>query len=254
MGSAPSRKAAYSASTTAAPDAEGRPALARGAVLSLASVGPSLLLAAYDSGFVSTHVSPWADAFSVSPPPLRAWAAHGERPVTAIASGGGLTVTASRDAALRVWRADAAASWGAAPTPPLAGTLSGHTLSVSAVDVWPDGTTAMSGSRDCSVRLWDVSAAREVAAVATPQNVVTCIQRVGDALVAQGGEDLCVRLWDVRALGGGCAAATLKPAASVLGGYTYFPVSPPPPPPPLPPATTTYGRVLHPLLLTSPPH
>lgn len=218
-------KYAESAAAPPVPSTPGRSprtCLSPGGVLHLAA-GPSLLHIAYDSGFCSVHDDPWELARAQ---PLRAWPAHDTKPATCVAAAGGLLVTGSRDATLRVWRVDGTA--GDAP-PTLAGTLAGHALSVAAVDVSPDGSSAVSGSRDCSVRVWDTATAREVAAVHTPQNVVTCCKRVPDggsglggsggfALVAQGGEDLRVRLWDAR-------GGALVPAGAPLGGYTYFPLA-----------------------------
>ncbi len=77
-----------------------------------------------------------------------------------------------------------------------------------------------SGSRDASVRTWDVETGRCTASSKVPRNLVTCLKYLpGEshaASVVQGGEDLRLRVWDVREAG-------LRPSMTVEG-YTFFPV------------------------------
>lgn len=128
---------------------------------------------------------------------------------TAHTSGQGIYLSASRDTTLKLWRRgedDAVA------------TLAGHELTVSAVAAATDGSRAISGSRDSSLRLWDLRTCQLASRCHVSRNVVTCLKWVPDepSLVAQGSEDLRLRLWDVRTLS--------KPAAT-LEGYIYFPLS-----------------------------
>ena len=73
-----------------------------------------------------------------------------------------------------------------------AATLEGHTLTVSAVAASADGTRALSGSRDSTLRLWDLATAECLAQNHVSRNVVTCAKWVPgeESLVAQGSEDL----------------------------------------------------------------
>ena len=90
-----------------------------------------------------------------------------------------------------------------------------------------------SGSRDTSVRLWDVEAGKQTRKWEFARNLVTCMCLAsggkgggggGGAIggggpeqtVLQGAEDLHVRVWDARQAG-------LR-AAATLGGYVYFPL------------------------------
>jgi WD40 repeat protein len=51
----------------------------------------------------------------------------------------------------------------------------GHTASVWCVAFSPDGTRILSGSKDGSVRLWDVSTAREIQRLEGHEDLVTAI-------------------------------------------------------------------------------
>jgi len=110
---------------------------------------------------------------------------------------------------VRVWRRGQAEA---------ALTLRGHELSVMAVAVAEDGQQALSGSRDCSLRHWDLATGATKGRCHLEQNVVTCLKWVpGEtSLVAQGSEDLRLRLWDVRTLS--------RPAAVLENEYVYFPL------------------------------
>jgi len=186
------------------------------------------LFVGYDSGFVSHHARPF-HAKGSSGAESTGWSAHGSRAVTRLSLGGGTLASASRDATVALWRVHggggAPAEAGALQPPAFpAAVLRGHELTVSAVDVTPDGCAVASGSRDCSVRVWDAATAREACAPAhTPQNVVTCLQwargsgQLPPQALLQGGEDLRVRLWDTR--------HGLLNEAGALEGFTYFPLS-----------------------------
>lgn len=118
-------------------------------------------------------------------------------------------------------------------------------MSWNLYDFFADERMVVSGSRDTSVRLWDVETGACAAKAMLPRNVVTDVKWVpGDFNVVaqvrsvvvstccsrkslstlrgyrhclQSCEDLHVRLWDTRIQG------TLKLAAA-LEGYVYFPV------------------------------
>jgi WD40 repeat protein len=197
------------------------------------------LFVGHDSGHVSRHARPWRSGGSATPLlPPRCWSAHGARAVTRLALGGGLLASASRDGTAALWRADddcGGASDGAPPPAAPLAVLRGHELTVSAVSIAADGRRVATGSRDCSVRVWDAGsggggggAPRELCAPAhVAQNVVTCLQWAaagssgdgggGQHVLLQGGEDLRVRLWDAR--------AGLLRQAGALEGFTYFPLA-----------------------------
>jgi WD40 repeat protein len=160
-----------------------------------------------DDGNVS--VVNWSDGRVV-----RSWAAH-DRSVNRMSCSldGRVLATASRDMTVKLWHGGAEAT----ESQPVA-VLAGHTLNVGAVDISPgtvlaaqldrcrcsrdagavlllplvaDATLVCSGSRDTSVRLWDVVAAKQVSQHAVPRNTVTDIAWIqgGSTTVAQ------VRWW-----------------------------------------------------------
>lgn len=82
-----------------------------------------------------------------------------------------------------------------------------------------DERTLASGSRDTSIRMWDVQTGQCTASAKTPRNLVTCLKYLppeSPASLVQGGEDLRLRVWDVRETG-------LRPSLTIEG-YTFFPV------------------------------
>ncbi|MFI1955896.1 trypsin-like peptidase domain-containing protein [Streptomyces xinghaiensis] len=84
-------------------------------------------------------------------------------------------------------------------TAPLRATLTGHTSPVSSVAVSPDGNTLATGSRDRTVRLWDVRTHRLRATLTGHSRSVGSVAFSPDGkTLATGGEDRTVRLWDVR--------------------------------------------------------
>ncbi|RYG43275.1 hypothetical protein EON68_00655, partial [archaeon] len=180
----------------------------------------------------------WMDASSATASAKHA--AH-EAAVNAVSvcSSAALVATASRDKTVRLWRAswpeeaDSAAAGASLCAPARsarsfpsltpAAALSGHTLTVSAVTLSADGTRVATGSRDTTVRLWDVASGAAIYRGQRAQNLVTCLKwypSAGSAggsqnVLVQGSEDLRVRLWDVR--------VSMK-EVQALEGYVYFPV------------------------------
>ncbi|KAJ4454536.1 putative Wdr31 protein [Paratrimastix pyriformis] len=118
-----------------------------------------------------------------------------------------LLATASRDCTVKLWKApwpshtdndDALA----APVLVAPGrTLDGHRLSVTTVDIAPDGRYCCSGGRDTALHIWDNETATSLACQRLSQNLVTGVKYfpAGDT-VLQASEDLKLRLWDARSL------------------------------------------------------
>jgi len=76
--------------------------------------------------------------------------------------------------------------------------LLGHSDWVMAVALAPDGTRCASGSRDRTVRLWDVASAREVARWDVHLHWVRALAFLPDGQrIITAGRDKTLRLWDV---------------------------------------------------------
>jgi WD40 repeat protein len=95
-----------------------------------------------------------------------------------------------------------------------------HELNITAVTQSPfDKSAIASGSRDYSVKRWDIECGACTAAYSTPRNIVTALEPspVQAATLYQGSEDLFVRVWDLRVASG-------TGPVQVISGFVYFPV------------------------------
>jgi WD40 repeat protein len=89
-----------------------------------------------------------------------------------------------------ITRAEEAAPW-------LVRQCDGHTATVTAVALGPDGKHALSASVDGTVRLWDAATGREVRRFAGHDGAVWSAALSPDgAFALSGGRDATVRLWD----------------------------------------------------------
>jgi WD40 repeat protein len=98
---------------------------------------------------------------------------------------------------------------------------SAHELNITGVASNPtDPGVIFSGSRDYSVKSWDLEIGALRTSYSSPRNIVTtlaCCPAQPHSLY-QGSEDLFVRVWDTR-------SSSHSAPAQMVGGYVYFPVS-----------------------------
>ena len=74
----------------------------------------------------------------------------------------------------------------------------GHTGSVDSVAILPDGRTALSGSDDRTLRLWDIASGRVMRSLSGNAGEVQSVAVSPDGRMAlSGGEDKTLRLWDI---------------------------------------------------------
>ena len=77
-------------------------------------------------------------------------------------------------------------------------TLEGHTSDVGSVSFSPDGSTLASGSRDNTVKLWDVATRQNIATLEGHTSEVWSVSFSPDgSTLASGSHDNTVKLWDV---------------------------------------------------------
>lgn len=123
----------------------------------------------------------------------------------------GLLFTGSADASVRLWKEADIMAGSQSP----AQTFEGHLMWVSdfeLLDDWGQGQShtgsaqsLITGSRDCTLRLWDLEGGSTIQQHKILRNVVTAMRRVpagpgsGVGAVVQASEDLQLRLWDTRA-------------------------------------------------------
>jgi WD40 repeat protein/uncharacterized caspase-like protein len=76
--------------------------------------------------------------------------------------------------------------------------LYGHTDGIFSVVFSPDGLTLASGSKDNSVKIWDLASGRELHTLTGHREAVTSVAFAADGkTLASGSEDTSVKLWDV---------------------------------------------------------
>ena len=78
-------------------------------------------------------------------------------------------------------------------------TFSGHSLSVAACIFSPVGNLVITGSKDCTIRFWDVVSGLCIKTITSHLGEVTSIEMNSSGLqLLSGCKDNSNRLWDVR--------------------------------------------------------
>jgi WD40 repeat protein len=76
-------------------------------------------------------------------------------------------------------------------------TLEGHTSSVRAVAVTPDGRLAITGSMDCTLKSWDLTTGREIRTLEGHREMINSVAVTRDGRLAVSGAYDSARIWDV---------------------------------------------------------
>ena len=93
-----------------------------------------------------------------------------------------------------------------------------HSLNITALGKMPTKENLfVSGSRDYSLKIWDIETAKCLDEYKVSRNIVTAITSTPHLpnIVFQSSEDLTVKLWDVRQPSGSLPTATIS-------GFVYF--------------------------------
>jgi len=99
-------------------------------------------------------------------------------------------VTAEADYALHLW---------ALPTGDALQTLSGHTDTVTALDMSQDSRLLVSGGKDHTLRLWDMTLGTQIWSIEAHAGAVTAVAISPDGQsIASSGEDGTLRVWDLQ--------------------------------------------------------
>ena len=99
--------------------------------------------------------------------------------------------------------------------------LEGHTEAVACVAVTADGARAASGGLDETVRVWDLTAGRAVAALHEHRGRVGAVAFAGDgSVLLSGAEDRTVRQWD---LARGVSTRTLEGPTGAIASILLTP-------------------------------
>ncbi|MCG5058491.1 MAG: serine/threonine protein kinase [Limnoraphis sp. WC205] len=97
--------------------------------------------------------------------------------------------------------------------PTLIATLKGHSHNVLSIAFSSDGRTLASGSRDNTIKLWDVQTRREIATLTGHSSYVNSVAISPDGrTLASGSRDNTIKLWDVQ---------TRREIATLTGHSSY---------------------------------
>jgi DNA-binding XRE family transcriptional regulator len=142
-------------------------------------------------------------------------------------TGGKMALSASADGTLILWDISAALHGPASPgntsvaTGAIIRRFEGHTAGVTSVAFSPDGKTALSGSADKSLILWDVASGERIRRFEGHTQGVTRVAFGPDGKTALSGSyDKCLILWDVAT---GQAIRRLEGHAEQISGLAFLP-------------------------------
>ncbi len=180
----------------------------------LGSRDPAWVLTSTPGGRYMLSWSPWA---------VQLWDADTGMEVRAFSAGIGqaTSMSISRDGRYAVaaaqnqksvWLCDMEAG-------PRVYVLSGHTDEVTSVAISPDGSYAVSGSRDKTMRLWEVSTGKEVRVFQRPSMVMSVAFSPDGTRILSGEFGSGMRIWDVAT---GEELRVLSPG-SRMGGVVFTP-------------------------------
>jgi DNA-binding beta-propeller fold protein YncE len=100
-------------------------------------------------------------------------------------------------------------------------TLTGHKGGVTSVAYFPDGRRIVTGSRDGTARVWDVTTGESLRTIEGQKGTVYAVAVSADgARVATGAGDGVVRVWDVKS---GELVAMLEGHTGTVRGVAYLP-------------------------------
>src|SRR6476661_8160765 len=78
-------------------------------------------------------------------------------------------------------------------------TLHGHSSSVTSVVITPDGQTLASGSKDKTIKLWNLSTKEEIYTITGHSDIITSVVISPDGkTLASASEDTTIKLWNLR--------------------------------------------------------
>jgi WD40 repeat protein len=107
------------------------------------------------------------------------------------------------------------------PGGPLIRTLEGHTASVSAVAITPDGQRAVSASDDCTLRIWDLASGATLRTLEGHTHWVIAVAITPDGQRAVSAScDRTLRIWDI------ASGATLRTLEGHTGSVSAVPITP----------------------------
>lgn len=117
--------------------------------------------------------------------------------INRLAYGGlsGHLYSASRDKTIGVWDINSSLNGEVVDSHPVT-RLTGHTLTINALDVNPiDNNELVSGSRDYSIRFWDIPTNHCKSSTEINQNCITGLKWIpNETTVLQASEDLSLRV------------------------------------------------------------
>jgi WD40 repeat protein len=111
-------------------------------------------------------------------------------------------LSAGSDGIVRVWEVPSARPEGFAGTGKELAKFEGHTGTVAALAVTPDGKRVVSAGHDKTVRVWETETGRELRCFRGHTSAVHAIAVSADGKTAlSGAEDNTARLWELPAVG-----------------------------------------------------